>query len=579
MGSKFFDDVYVPDEGPEGAPILLVGEAPGEDEYENKRPFVGRSGTLLINCLERAGVARDEVRLANLCHFRPYHNKFENLLGSEALKNGIRELGQYIREHRPVVIGTLGKWPLHYLAGIDGITHYRGSILSYLADESLKLIPTFHPAHVARDASVYPIFDIDIRRIVYDSKFPEKRLPKRTFILNPTGTDLEEWTQKLEKAPIVSCDIESVKKSTHILCVGFAPSADLGVCFVPDTPEKERAIQRVLSADNKKIFQFGTFDTLMLGENGYIVNDPTPNQQYYWDTLIAQHVVALELPRSLDYLASIHTREPYYKTSGRGTIPADTKSWNKSVNREALYEYNARDCCVTFEVYEKQLIELAESGQEAQFRFEMELLEVTEHMGRSGMLHDPARRQLLENILLNRWQKKQFILNGLVGEECNVRSPKLKKFLYDKQYLGLPTRRSHDGKITTNEDAIVSLIGYSKGRLAKLVQEKAITDWKVRLAVLQLILEIRGIRQFLSNYILVDYSEDGRIRAMYKVAGTETARWSASKYMDKTGFNPQTMPRDPVEIADDEVTKVDGDVVLKSQLGGDDSDEDDDDDT
>jgi hypothetical protein len=122
------------------------------------------------------------------------------------------------------------------------------------------------------------------------------------------------------------------RRSKHIFVSGFSPSPDVGVCIVPSHFEGERAIERILESDAAKIFQFGTFDTLQLTTTGMSINDPKAcssfDVPYYWDTLIAQHSLAPELPRSLEYLTSIYTREPYYKTEGRGTIPDDAKGWS-----------------------------------------------------------------------------------------------------------------------------------------------------------------------------------------------------------------------------------------------------------
>jgi uracil-DNA glycosylase family 4 len=585
MGLEYYNDRYVPDEGPETARILFVGEAPGEQEYEQLKPFIGPSGDILLNVLARNGINRGEVRLANLSHRRPYNNKFEKLLGTEALKDGVRDLYQYIQDYRPTVIAALGSWPLAFLTGKKGIKKWRGSILSYINDESIKVIPTFHPAAVLRDRGLYPTFDIDIRRIISDSAFAEKRLPVRRYITDPRGLDLEEWTQKLCASEYLACDIETVKRSKHILCVGFAPSKDVGVCIVPTHAEGRRAIERILLSDAAKIFQFGTFDTLQLHDNQYLINDPKGarfERPYYWDTLLAQHAQVSELPRSLEYLTSIYTREPYYKTEGRGTIPDDAKGWSMKVDKQSLYVYNCKDCCTTFEVFEQQKKEILRPAPHGgwmdedlvdSFDYSMSMLEVAHHISQSGLPIDLERRELLQQVLLKKWGMKQFILDRMTGYETNVRSPKLKNILYDKDKLGLPTRRNRDGGITTNEDAIVSLIAYCKDKLDSVSRPDAVLGWKVKLAVCQTILEIRGIRQVLSNYVLERMrdgtprlSDDLRLRSTVKVGGTETFRWSMMKYVDGRGFNAQTLPRDPVEISDAELTTVDGVVRLKERV-------------
>jgi uracil-DNA glycosylase len=585
MPNEYFADRYVPDEGPCDARILFVGEAPGEQEYEQLRPFIGPSGDILTNVLARNGIDRNEVRLANLAHHRPFNNKFDKLLNTEVFKDSLRNLYQHIQDYKPTVIAPLGSWPLAFLTGKKGIKKWRGSILSYIHDEEIKVISTFHPAAVLRDRGMYPTFDLDIKRIIQDSAFREKRLPIRTYITDPRGLDLEEWTQRLCEAPYLACDIETVKRSRHILCVGFSPSPDVGVCIVPSHHEGRRAIERILESDAAKIFQFGTFDTLQLQENGYTIRDPKAEKLgrlYYWDTLIAQHAMAPELPRSLEYLTSIHTREPYYKTEGRGTIPDDAKGWSMKVDKNNLYIYNGKDTCTTFEIFTIQKAEILEQRPNGEwfdrdlvesFDYSMSMLEVANHISAAGLPIDRERRALLERVLLEKWAKKQFILDRMTGYETNVRSPKLKNILYDKDKLALPTRRNRDGGITTDEDAIVSLISFCKDKLDSVSRPEAVLGWKIRLAVCQTVLEIRGIRQVLSNYILEKMRDgtsrlgpDLRMHSTVKVGGTETFRWSMSKYVDGTGFNAQTLPRDPVDVDDSLLTNKDGVLRLLSTL-------------
>jgi uracil-DNA glycosylase family 4 len=568
--------IYIPHDGPPDARIMFVGEAGGEEEMNQHKPFIGPSGEKLTTCLGRAGVKREDVFLANLSHYRPYNNKFETLLQSQVLKDGLKELYEHIAIRRPTVIGALGGYPLMFLTGRKGIKKWRGSILSYINDPSIKVIPTIHPAAVLRDRSLYPIFDADIKRIVGDSAFPEKRLPIRRFICDPRGLELEEWTQRLCEAELLGTDIETVKNSRRILCCGFAPSPDLAVCINAEHHEGKRAIQRILLSRAKKIFQLGTFDTIQLIYlNGYEIRDVEAQKlerPYFWDTLVAQHILAPELPRSLEYLTSVYTREPYYKTVGRGSIPDDEKGWSEKVEKQTLYEYNCRDCCCTIEVALQQMEELSREPITMQniFAFEMSLLNCTRDISVAGMLVDEERRAKIEEVLLKKWGTKQFVLDRLTGFETNVRSTKLKKILYE--HLGLPTKRNRDGSVTTDEDAIVALITFCKNKIEGYKRAELIMEWKVKLAVCQTILEIRGIRQTLSNYIrthskkgIPRISSDGRIRSTYKI-GPETGRLSASKYVDGTGFAAQTMPRDPIEIPDADMVKPLPSAELVSQI-------------
>lgn len=543
---------YVPHSGPIGAKILLVGESPGDTEEREGVPFVGDSGQILRNVLGRAGMFPDDVRLANLSNFRPAGNKFELLIGSAELKMGIAQLHEYIRAHPPNVIGALGAKPLEYLTDKKGIHQWRGSILE--GYNGVKVIPTFHPSAVLRDRTLYPTFDQDIRRIVSDSEFKELRLPIRNFVINPRGVELEEWVNKLCQAEYLGTDIETVRDSTHILCIGFAPSPDLAVVIVNDNSlHYHQCVQRILASQAKKIFQFGTFDNEQIRLNDLLEANMFVCNNYYWDTLVAQHVMWPELKRSLAYLTSIYTREPYYKHDGKSSIPGDQKSWSLKQTKQDLYIYNGKDDCCTIEIALKQMQEMDENERRI-FDFEMdEVRELIPEVGTSGLPIDEVRRNIFKQALLEKWWKLQAMLETVTGEDSlNVKSnPKMVKLLYTT--LGFPPRRKRavgdkPATITADEDAIIGCIGITADKLNTLKTDSSKAEWKKKQLILKAILEIRSVRQLLSNYILIGYSADGRMRSTYKAAATETGRWAAEGYVDGTGNNPQTWPRGEFDV-------------------------------
>ncbi|NBV54696.1 MAG: uracil-DNA glycosylase, partial [Proteobacteria bacterium] len=62
-------------EGAVGAPLLVIGEAPGADEDRMGRPFVGRSGKLLRRLLTEAGFGEQELYITNTVFWRPPNNR------------------------------------------------------------------------------------------------------------------------------------------------------------------------------------------------------------------------------------------------------------------------------------------------------------------------------------------------------------------------------------------------------------------------------------------------------------------------------------------------------------------------
>lgn len=560
-------NIYVPNVGPEDAKIMVVGEGPGENEEKDRIPFhpEAQAGSILMEVLQRHGLFRDDIRLSNLVHYRPTNNRFVTMLNTKELESGLEELRQEIIEIKPHVIVAAGAWPLYYLTqkcGRDrgkpkpgsGIENYRGSILSCAIEGcgDIKVIPTYHPSFVARNRTKYPTFDVDWQRIKSDSNFRDLRLPERQFIIDPRGSELDGYVERIIQNGIAAADIESIKYTNHILCYGFAISPEECICIVNHGPhdfEFKQAVARILSSGIKLIYHNGTFDQIISENNGFKIAN------YYWDTMVAQHSMYSELPKTLAYITSVETREPYYKDEGKAE--EDQKGWADKMNRQRLWEYNCKDTGCTYECYlaQKRDIESGPKGWSSTFDFEMSEIPVAVSISQAGMNRDAARVKELKAILLYQWADFQSALNRLVGHSLNTNSNKqMTETLYDEFHL--PERRKRDkyGKWvrTCEEDALVSLIGHCKSLHDKRVRLDIKEYWLKMLLICKLVLKIRGIRKVLSSYISVPHSmHDHRCRGFVKITGAETGRWSMSKYLDNTGMPMQTIPRDPIEVEDD----------------------------
>lgn len=74
--AKTRHNVVFSDGNPETASIVLIGEAPGELEDMEGRPFVGRAGQLLDEFLTEAGISReDDLYIINTVKCRPPENR------------------------------------------------------------------------------------------------------------------------------------------------------------------------------------------------------------------------------------------------------------------------------------------------------------------------------------------------------------------------------------------------------------------------------------------------------------------------------------------------------------------------
>jgi DNA polymerase len=551
MNSPIVSDTYVPDEGPEEASIVFIGESPGTNEREQKRPFVGDSGQKLESVLLRNGIRRQDVRLANLCHYQPTGNEFAAIESTTYLSEGIKELETYFanRKTKPMVVVPLGVNPLKYLVNPPkpSIRNWRSSIIrsAWKDLEDVKIIPTYHPSAVVRDATLYPIFDYDLRRIASDSLFNEFNLPQREFVIVDKNTLLlEEVTERLLQSSELSVDIENF--GPYLACVGFSAEPNAGYCIVWDNSSHTMScLKRLLESNIPKIFQFGTHDVNFLAMHGFSVNN------YAWDTLIAAHAMFPELPKSLAFLTSIYTREPYYKFEGRAD-DEDGKSWSDKIDRKALWQYNIKDVCCTLEIKRAQepLINRVPNWKKV-FEFELSMLPVAHHIMRSGMRVDNERLTLMRNSVNESIAKNSEMLDSLtngflvsshkkIQKSAVTRNQKI-EILYE--FLELPARKNHEGGITVDEDALVSLLSLCNNKIIEYKTEEKKQEWRLKLAIITLIMRLNEKEKLRSSYLNCKISTDNRIRSTYKVAGPETGRWAAEKYVDGSGFNSQTVPR------------------------------------
>jgi DNA polymerase len=147
----------VPGEGPVGAPVAFIGEAPGGEEDLQGRPFVGRSGQLLRRTIREIGWREDEVFIGNILKCRPPDNR--NPLESEVASCRHYLFAQLVLVH-PRVVVTLGNHSTNLL--IDPklrITQARGR---HIVKDGVSFLPTFHPSAVLRDMKLLTEFRRDL---------------------------------------------------------------------------------------------------------------------------------------------------------------------------------------------------------------------------------------------------------------------------------------------------------------------------------------------------------------------------------------------------------------------------------
>lgn len=134
-------------EGSENSKLMIVGEAPGAEEERLGRPFVGAAGKLLNKILAAAGLRREELYITNIAKCRPPGNRLPK---KDEADQCFVYLVRQIELIKPRLIVCLGTLATQYLIHRQTkVTAVRGEVFE---KGGIKIIPTYHPAALLRDA-------------------------------------------------------------------------------------------------------------------------------------------------------------------------------------------------------------------------------------------------------------------------------------------------------------------------------------------------------------------------------------------------------------------------------------------
>jgi uracil-DNA glycosylase family 4 len=141
----------VPGEGNPEAAIMFIGEAPGEKEAKNGRPFIGASGRLLSELLESIGLEREDVYITNIVKDRPPDNRDPTAAEIQLYQPFLLRQIEIIQ---PQVIVTLGRFAMDFILNQFSMAE-RGQKISQLHGQLLtaqtsygqiSVVPLYHPA-------------------------------------------------------------------------------------------------------------------------------------------------------------------------------------------------------------------------------------------------------------------------------------------------------------------------------------------------------------------------------------------------------------------------------------------------
>jgi uracil-DNA glycosylase family 4 len=366
--------------------IMVIGEAPGEEEDRSGRPWTGPAGQMLRKVLwNSAGINLDRDCLSySSVNCRPTSETKQGKLStrppdSEEITLCRNHVLREILDHKPAVVILAGGDPVRSVIGarwskdLKGIARWRGYCIP---DRELKawLCPVFDPWYVLKEEAraCDTVFTADLLRACDRADrplpaFDDER--KRVVILDST----RELVEAVRGAPLLSWDLETTGLKPYdttrhkILAISFAPTED--VSYVVAYPDL-RELKPIL-ADSRigKIAAGGKFDSTwvkVLG--GYAVRGGR------WDVQLGAHVQD-NRPNTKGLKFQAYVRfglvgyddllEPYLKGKAKGEHEKDANAVNQlelamqspHLRKEALI-YCGIDSLVTRRIATLQMREL-----------------------------------------------------------------------------------------------------------------------------------------------------------------------------------------------------------------------------
>jgi uracil-DNA glycosylase family 4 len=494
---------YVPGHGPLGAKLMIIGEAPSSKDTLHGKSFT--DSRELTQVLIDTGIRKENCWLTNVSKYYvppntykkriPFHVRARN--HGIDMQEQLSDLQNEINGIKPNCILALGNTALWALSGKTKIGSYRGSIMHGMG---CKFVPTYNPNHLSFQATNVEftgywnrqIIMFDFKRALYQSSFPDMRLPSRTIEICRSSAQLAEFRDRYKGKKIrMAADIEANGRCIPA-CIGlaFTPHHAMvvplwnceGLSTIPDSDMVQIwIILAEMLWENDIVGQNFNYDRDKIKRLGFAV------KRIASDIMLKAHAINPELPKGLGFTTSIFTEEPFYKDEGM---------YHGSITD--LFIGCGKDACVTIEIDQNMDADLDELQMRPFYeKFLMRLPDLYWGIEGQGFRVDTVERDTLLRKYIEWDERIRHELFTLVGTEINVNSPKqVGILLWDN--LGLPRKDS------TGEEDITALLN-SQSAIKKPEHRK----------ICELILEGRRVRKSISTYLMALPDYDRRMRTTY----------------------------------------------------------------
>jgi uracil-DNA glycosylase family 4 len=341
---------FAPGHGPAKAEYVLVGEAPGKDELRQQRPFVGQSGKLLNMILRHNGLERKDVYVTNAVLCRPPLKDGKNQPPNKKAMDCCHDrLVREIRKREPRrIIAAGGPASKSLLRNNVGITDSRIGGPKPWPDGDAEVVPTFHPAAALRNPDFFPSIIGDIKKAI---NVQVKWEPTKFKVVDDIHKAMRMAQKQVEHSKRLGFDAEwdhtseaDSRFTPNWLCMGISHRPGAAVVYterVVKSKQFQQRLKRYLEdRDLTWIYQNGKGDVQRLWSfaPGARVGEDVMLRHYTTNEIKGSH--------DLEQLAAEFCFAPSYKSEARSHLPKKEASY-RHLPLDVLHMYQATDVDVT----------------------------------------------------------------------------------------------------------------------------------------------------------------------------------------------------------------------------------------
>ena len=482
-----------------GSSIVFVGEAPGEEEVKEGKPFVGRSGNLLRKTLANLGV--EKYSIVNTVECRPTDEAGKNRAPTpQEIRLCALSLPDKINGYNTVVL--LGAVALNAVLPDAKISDMAGS--GFILNGKRYLV-AYHPAYILRNQDDVSVFDKWMSGLDKLNKWQRGEFGVPYTLVDDANVDEALKTLSASTRLFLDTETTSLEKfNCRTLCIGIGD--DKNIFVFKGTP----VIIGKLKEFFKKSFEVIThnilFDVGVLYGNGIILDGCTLK-----DTMFEAYLLNEDHHRAvykMKYLA-----KELLDYSYDGLVIECFKE-----KLEDVYNYNAEDIFVLrslFNYYQSHTTDKMKALEKDAVSGATFVVNEIEYY---GFKIDKEQIEKTRDAVDGKIVTLEGMLKDVIGGEVNLKSgPQIEKFLASKGLTNC--KKTATGRMCLDEEAIFTVLN-DKGDL----------DPDVKF-VLEGLIKYRGLFRLKNTVlegIMSRMSADGRIRSNYSFVNSVTGRLSSS---------------------------------------------------